>query len=334
MSVRPIQATFIAGTVIFGVMFLLTSAVFVYFVWKGYQFKEMKRAAGESYHYNWLNSMWIYPALATIFLFFTVLYCFGAVQMGFTVLPSLEIAFWLRWLVLAIIGWIAASLLAFIMTKEQRDDPMMPGGKYHEQYQHFLHFVQPFFIVFFYAFSYILIFIATFLAVDNVQKIVSMTFSAIFFVISILLFFFPYNKIGHMAANGTDTIYFTPEDVTGVSTGNNQKRVRRNIILTYRLLWLFIVVISYVLYFIIWFLSKSNGFSDAIHFRNEFIAYLIIDFLSIVPWAIVLMVFTFYFKQKTMGYIEKETDGGPIKPPHYNQQFSLGVVKRGTNSAI
>ena len=360
-----IKNTSIAGSVIFGVMAILTMGVFLCFVGKGLVLQHRQNRK-KIYHFTWLNSVWIYLALSTIFLLLTLLYCLNAVEFGFFPKPNLTVASWLRWLILTLCGVIHMGILAFVMTREENDDPnvkkqsiqeqaqgdLVNGKpdtnnlylpKYHLMYeQHFLP-AQSLFIVFFYGFAYICIYFST-VSLLQKQHIVWMVASVISFILSIVLFFFPYNKFCHTNSNKRDYIFFTDyddDDGYGIKSSYPQSQqeyssqvrklyipipLRKTIIMTYRSIFLIFSIVSYILYFIIWFLSESNDFSTMISQDNEFIANLVIDYINFSVLTMVLIIFTYSLKQKVIGYIRKQDN--------MESKGQTDVVKASSTSQI
>lgn len=290
---EEIRNIFIGGAVLFGVSAIVVGCIFAYFIAKNYT--HVNGNDNNLKHVHWLNSIWIYMVLFTSFLLFTALYSMSATQMGFTVKPNMHVAYWSRWLFLAVIGLIYNGCLAFIMT-----DDDATWNKNNRLYMR----VQSFFIVLYYVAAILFIYFATG-APNNDSHIVCMVASIVTFIISVLLYFFPYNKMSLNSEDPTDYVLFA---------GNRNKKrpvnseLRYNTIMTYRGMFLGFIILSYVVNVIIWFLSTSNDISDVIDFKGQIIAYLVSDIVFIVLFAIALIVLTFYFKMKTVSI--KGENGG------------------------
>ena len=302
--VGTVQATFIAGAVIFGVGALITAAIFIYFLWKGYSSSALSKSADNVRSVHWLNSIWVYPCLCTSMLLLTLLYATSATGYGLLVKPNLTIVHWLRWLILAMLGFVFYGCLALILTEED--------VSYNKEKRPFLR-MQSFFGIFYYIAAYLCIEFAS-ISPTVPSHITWMVCSIIAFIISILLFFFPYNKISVIVPEHPhDYALFTGNDhgngngrsspndqsgVDGVKYSHYSAKLRENIIYTYRGIFLAMIIISYVYYVIIWFLSNSNDIATAINFRVEMASYLVGDILYIGVFTVVFIVLTFYYRMK------------------------------------
>lgn len=293
--IRPI---FITGTVIFGISSIITALIFVYFVIRGRRISDklLQSDSNKVYSIHWLNSIWIYLSLFISFLLLTLLYATSIFRMGIIISPFGDIFHWTRWIILAIIGIFYIGCFSYILTDDN-------DHSWNKRYVSYLR-IQSFFIVSFYVISFICIFFTSF-TTDTDAKITLMFFSILFFIIFVILIFFPHNKFSISSHNEHDNILFTGNDKT--SSQHVTKTTRTSIIFTYRCLILFFIVVSYIIYVIIWFLSKSNKITDTLHLQGQLIAYLVADFIYIVVFSFIFMVFTFYFKMKTIGYKDSET---------------------------
>lgn len=284
-------AIYSTGAGIFGVSALITGITFVYFVCKG-------RIAANSRidHVHWLNSIWIYLLLFTNFLLLFALYATNAVGFGFYVKSNIHVINVIRWLAIAVVGTLFQGCLAYIMTNDHRT-MNKKLKKTHIGAQNF-------FILFYYALSQISIFFAT-ITVNRNGHIICMVASLITFIISILLYFFPSDKISIDEERTGDMIFIGNNGKGSVST--EVRKTEENIMYSYRITFLVFLILSYVLNFIIWFLCRSNDISDAVSLNGEAITYLVSDFLFTVPFACILIGLTIYYKMKTIAITNVST---------------------------
>lgn len=283
-------AIYSTGAGIFGVSALITGIIFVYFVCKG-----RITANSRVDHVHWLNSIWIYLLLFTNFLLLFALYSTNAVGYGFYVKSNIHVINVIRWLAIALVGTLFQGCLAYIMTNDHRT-MNKKLKKTHIGAQNF-------FILFYYALSQISIFFAT-ITVNRNAHILCMVSSLITFIISILLYFFPSDKISIDDETTRDFIFVgtsgknKPINIGAV--GADVRKTEENIMYSYRLTFLVSIILSYALNFIIWFLCRSNDISDAVSLNGEAITYLVSDFLFTVPFACILIGLTIYYKMKTI----------------------------------
>ena len=288
-EMNDLQTIYGTGAGVFGVSSLITGAIFIYFVWKG---RVAKNSTMD--HVHWLNSTWIYLLLATNFLLLAVLYATNAVGFGFYVKANLHVINVIRWLTIAVVGTLYQGCLAYILTNDHRTWNVKKK-KTHLGAQNF-------FILFYYALSQIAIFFAT-ITVNHNAHILCMVASLVTFIISILLYFFPDDKMSIDASKLKDYVFNTVSDK---EVANKVRTLEESIISSYRITFMVLLGLSYVINFVIWFLSRSNDISDAISLQGEAIAYLVSDFLFFVPFASLLVGLTFYYKMKTIA-IKNET---------------------------
>ena len=291
-----LKAIYGTGAGIFGACALITGGFFVYFVVKG-------RVAAKNLavdHVHWLKSIWIYLLLFTNFLLMSCLYATNAVGYGFYVKANLRVINVIRWLTLAVVGTLFQGCLAYTMTNDHRtwnEAKKMKKSSYAG--------AQNFFILFYYALSQAAIFFAT-ITVNRNAHILCMVASIVFFIVSVLLYFFPDNKIV-VDDRGTtrDLVFGTGIMNKAMATGVRDIEVA--IMYSYRLCFLVFLILTYVLNYIIWFLSRSNDISDAIALRDEAIAYLVSDFFFLVPFACIMVGLTIFYRLKTIAMKDATT---------------------------
>lgn len=287
---EEIRTVFIVGACIFGLSALITGLIFCYFIYNGYAKIDNLLVNGQiraPKNVHWLNSIWIYLVLFTSFLLFTIFYAISATGSGFYIRePSFCIVQWLRWVVMAIVGLIYNGCLAFIITDED--------ASWNRKSSHHLR-AQSFFIVLYYVAYPICILIAAFLYKSE-GRVIAIVAAMIAFVISILLYFFPYNKFhirGECKHPNDYILYVDRKQQTDCEN-------RSGTIMLFRSLYLVFIIVADVLTFIIWFLSKSNGISTTFDFKTEIIAYFVRDFTYVI-FGFILIVMTFYYSMKTIG---------------------------------
>ena len=318
-----VQIVFIVGAGIFGVGAVVTGMLFAFFVAKNYDrangivnvvstttatpparktIAPPNPASAHSVH--WLNSIWIYMVLFTVFLLFTALYGVQAAYSGLYVATPWRIIAWLRWFVLALIGVFYMAILAFFLTDDSGDSTWNRHPRPAMR-------AQSFFIVFYYAAAILAIAFATIIATQN-GKIVLMVWSMVAFVISLVLFVVPYNKcVVHDPEHPHDYTFFTGND--GRTSGHSHAHhvdaeERRSVITAYRAVFLLFLSFAYIFNVIIWFTARSNAiWTDGLSFRNESILYLISDGVFIVFFSLLLMGLTFYYGMKTVAWQDAAT---------------------------
>lgn len=285
-----IQAIYGTGAGIFGVCALITGSFFVHFVRKGRCSKNWMID-----HVHWLNSIWVYMILCTTFLLLTCLYAANSVGYGFSVKTNLHVIDVARWLVMTVVGTLYQGCLAYILTNDHRTR--------HTKKKKTSIGAQNFFIIFFYALSQVCILMAT-ITVIYEAHIILMVASLVTFIIAMLLYFFPTNKIRVDATTKQTLTFLESQDrCSGVSIRKTEEEIMN----TYRIAFMVFIVISYALNFIIWFLSRSNDISDTISLKGEAIAYLVSDFILVVPFAFIMVYLTVRYRLATLMIKDNET---------------------------
>jgi len=274
-----------------------------------------ERRISNAHRVHWLHSIALYLAFLTAFLIYTYMYAVNASHGNFIVTPLLTIVEPARWLFLTLVGIIYNGLLAYVMTEQDET--------YNRKHHPFLR-VQAFFIVFFYALAYLAIYFATTYPQEN-ARITSMVGSIVAFLISVLLYFVPANKFAiENEEVPRDYIFFTGEDRTQYGRPVPAD-TRTGAIIAYRALFLGFIVLYYLANIIIWFLSRGNGITDTLHFKNEIIAYGVVDLVFIAVFALFLIALTFYFNQKTLAITYADGTRGFAQPLQPLQTVSTGA---------
>jgi hypothetical protein len=205
---------------------------------------------------------------------------------------------WSRVLVEGLVGLVTHGVLAFILTHHIGD--YKTGNEYYHNSSEAT--IQSVWILGFYFLYVILKFCAT-LVDDHDVKISLIVFTAISCLLSLLGYFFPFNKLHFFKENEHDDGLNLP-----VSTHEcphsppliKEKSTKHKTTMFFRYSLWFSVVIPTVLYYLIWILSSSNTLFNAIELRSEIFVYTAVDCFRIV--ALLLMVFfiSFSFKQKSV----------------------------------
>lgn len=272
--------TYTVGACIFGLASLVTAGTFVYFVWQGRISPNNSKD-----HVHWLSSIWCYMLMCTTFLLLATLYALNAVNYGFYVKMNLHAVNLLRWLVIAVVGSLYQGCLAYILTNDHRTTYARMKKKKSAIG------AQNFFILFFYFLSQVAIFFAT-ITENHDGHIICMVASIVTFIISMVLYFFPDNKIG-LDADGPNSIITYNKDV---------RDIENKITMFYRFAFLLLLNLSYLLSFIIWFLSYSNDMSGAVSYLGEAITYLVSDILFFGLFAVLFVSMTLYHRVQTRAF--------------------------------
>ena len=279
--------TYTVGACLFGLCALITSGSFGYFVWQG-----RISAYNSKDHVHWLSSIWIYMLLATTFLHLTLMYALNATGYGFFVKTNLHVVNLIRWLTIAVVGTLYQGCLAYILTNDHRTTYVRMKKKKTAIS------AQNFFILFYYFVSQIAIFFAT-ITDNHDAHILCMVGSLVSFIISIVLYFFPDNKIA-LDADGKNSL---------VSYNKDVREIEDAITFSYRVAFMVLLCLSYALNFIVWFLSRSNDIGDVISLQGEVIAYLVSDFVFYVLFAGLLVGMTLYYRVQTRALVSKNVAG-------------------------
>jgi hypothetical protein len=223
-------------------------------------------------------------------------YCTSALGAGVSPTPSGSVILWSHWLVVGLVGIIAHVTLAFILTHHI--------GDYHgTEFSHSSAAAhgQSLWILLFY-----FLFIASFFFGTNSDiqgvKIVLMVFAAFSLILSVLGYFFPFNKITFLSNNDH---HDSGSGLTFKDLSNKHQieSFQRYSFFTF-------IVASAIINFIIWILSASNNITDKIDFRGENIWYLVTNFLLLIPTIVINVILFYTFKQKGV-QIVKKSSGGP-----------------------
>lgn len=298
---EALKAIYGTGAGIFGLCALITGGFFIYFVAKGRI--TAKNIAVD--HVHWLKSIWIYLLLFTNFLLMACLYATNAVGYGFYVKANLHVINVIRWLTLAVVGTLFQGCLAYIMTNDHRTwNEAKKKKSTHVSAQNF-------FILFYYCLSQAAIFFAT-ITVNRNAHILCMVASIVTFALSVAFYFIPDNKMSIEKGSARDHLFMTGMN-KAMSSG--MRNIEAAIMYSYRLSFLVFLILTYVLNYIIWFLSRSNDISDAISLRDEAIAYLVSDFFFLVPFACIMIGLTIFYRLKTIAVKDATTGAMSYQRP-------------------
>lgn len=276
-----IQIASLVGFGLFMASFVVIGLAAIYYVASAYQQKYKKRP--ELYVVRIDKAGWIYLSYMMICALFAILYMCQYLSQGFLVNGILLVPY-LRWVMVAVAGAIEMGTLTYIMTYNSKS-------------------AQRFFAAFIYFLSLALIIGAT-LSITNPQRLNLIVWSIAAFFFSLVLLFFPDNLIWDAEHEmGCWQILFSERPFLS----------RHNIVAlysyAYRVVILAQVVLVYVAYIIIWFLTDSNQFSTVITTDNSFIAYTVFDLLGILPFAIFLIYATFAGLTRKIIAVKKDDNG-------------------------
>lgn len=271
------STVFIVGFAFFLTTSVLLAGVFAYYVISGY--RKMRDYNKDEWIIKWHKSMWIYLSFLTITFLFTILYMAQYLGQGFAQKPNMMLIAYLRWVFIAITSGLVIGNLAYVMFSKPH------GG-------------QSFFTVFFYVFAMIL-FVPASLSQDGNQRILWITCSILSFIMTVLLLFFPVNKI-----TGKD---YKAAQSTLFNDSCSDDTLIKSWSFNYKLLYLIHIIIIYVIYLVIWFLSDVNEFVTVINFENSMISYLVFDLVSVLPFIIILAILTFTNRSYKLTLMDRVT---------------------------
>jgi hypothetical protein len=298
---NEIQTSFVVVGVIFAISTLITFFTWIYYVIKGYHLvsceieHEARETTVHEHHalkIHWLRSIWIYPCLIASLFIFTVYYITAALGAGTIPTATSNILLWSRWLVVGLVGIINHIMLAFLFTHHVGDYKGNEVNKHGGLTSHF----QSLWCILWYFIAVIIMFAATLSDVNGV-KVSRIIFSAISFTLSIFFYFFPFNKLMFVKDGDYDDIFFVQ---THKKLTIKEKTNRHSIILFYRWTTILSIVLAFIIYYIIWILSESNGLTSVLGLDSEVYAYEVADCILTIPTTILLIIFSIVYKQKTV----------------------------------
>lgn len=242
-SLTTLQIIFLVGGVSFAVIFLFGVGAVSWYVWRS-----KVRVDGldktHMYRAHWNNTLWIYSILIADAFGFLFLYMLQFWGQGVT-----SGVLWGRWILMIFVGFFNAYCLAYVMTTNSKDVASVS-------------------LVVTATLAYFVLWLATWVTVMQAHAW-ALTFSGAFFLASLLLYVYPFNK---WTVEGSKY----HEDIDGVPWGAH-----------YHKAFYIVNAIVYIAYFIIWFLSTTNGLLTVISATSEAACFLVWD----VVWVALLMVY-------------------------------------------
>ncbi len=274
----------IVGFTLFIVSFALIAAAGIYYVASAWHAKLKKKP--ELYTVRWDKAGWLYLSYMMICALFAILYMCQYLDQGFWV-NGLMLQPYLRWVMVAVAGAIEMGTLTYVMTYKS-----VSGQRFWVPLLYFLSLA---------------LFIGATLSITSGQRLNLMVWSIAAFVFSIALLFFPDNLIWDAEYEmGAWQILFSEKPWSQ----------RHNIVAlytyAYRCVILAQVVVVYVAYVIIWFLTDSNQFSELITTDNSMIAYVVFDLVGVLPFAIFLLYATFAGLTRKFVATRKDAQGHTV----------------------
>lgn len=242
-SLTTLQIIFLVGGVSFAAIFIAGVLAVTWYVWRS---KVRVEALDKTHMYrgHWNNTLWIYGILITIAFGFFFLYFLQFWGQGVT-----SGVLWGRWILMIFVGFLYSYCLTVVMTTNSKD-------------------VASALLVFSATMAYFVLWLATWVSVLQAHAL-ALTVSGAFFLGSMILYVFPFNKWTVEGSKYHD-------DIDGVPWGAHYHKV------------LYIVTgVVYIAYFIIWFLSTTNGLLMVISPNSEAACFLVFD----VVWVALLMVY-------------------------------------------
>lgn len=267
------STVFLTGAVLFFAGAVLLSLAYAYYISHGNALIEQRACTD---HSRWLVTRWIYPTFIISLLLMALLYVAMYFEQGFSGKPDNLLVMWERCLVLALVAFLVSRCLTYVMTLNSDDE-------------------QSFTLVLLYTLSYVALYAAT-VAQTLPVRVVYISASIVFFVASIVFYFFPNNKY-------SDTHFHVPS--------------RR---LSYHKPFLLFIVFYFVANVVVHFASLSNEyFVNALSFDDEALAYLVVDALFMLGYPLLLVYYVFANLSDTIRYTRKK-DG----------KVSFGAKNRST----
>lgn len=310
------QTVYSVGAGLFGVCTIVTGAFFVRYVSKGWA--ETKTAGSSVGHAHWKKSLWMYLCMSASFFLLTFLYVENATGNGFRMKINMQVINPLRWIILGMIAVFYNGCLAFILTEE--DDVVHPGERQPVRAQSVM-------TVLCHLVSATLFYFAT-ISTSESEHWICIFFSFLSFVASVLLYFFPYNKM-KLASNLAESYEkgYTI-DANGIKkTDHTNVTPVESHTLVYRWVLLAFLIVAHVVTVIVWFISQSNDIIDpanGLDTLGEAIAYFVIDILAFIPFTIAVIVLIIKYHGATMLVIDPPVERQPLVEATYannNGQF-------------
>lgn len=278
------STVFIVGFGFFTASFILLAWVFIYYVYSGY--RKIHQYSPEEWEIKWNKSLWFYLSFLVIIMLFMILYMAQYLGQGFAPRPNMMIVAYLRWVIITITGGIMIGSLAYVMFRKPH------GG-------------QSFFTVLLYIMAIVFLLPAS-LSQSGGTRLLWIICSMASFAGTMILFFFPVNKVTGRDYNAMKESIL--DDNVCDNSSNNDDKVVKIWQFNYKLLYMIHIIIIYIAYLLIWFLSDINEFTTAITFEASMIAYLCFDLLSVLPFVLILGIMTFRHRMRKLELTKRGTD--------------------------
>jgi hypothetical protein len=269
-----LRVTFIVGFSLFVAGGALTLLAYAYYLYRGYaswyQWQQSNQKSGTT-QLMWLKTQWLYVTLFTVFFFLSLLYMSQYLGQGLIVRIDGTVVLWERTLVWAVLALCFAYQATNIWDNQGTSNAD----------------VRSFFIIFYSVFVMLFLFAADLSQTQGTQLLWILA-SLLGALVLLALWLMP-----HLQQN----------NAYGVSELAQERQQNQVVVRVF----MFFVVAVYVLTFIVWFLSASNHFTDAINARGEAIAYLVIDLLLTIPLALFVIWRTFIALQYQLKSYDPQT---------------------------
>jgi hypothetical protein len=211
-----------------------------------------------------------------------ILYVAQYLGQGFATRPNMMIVAYLCWVIITLTSGIMIGSLAYVIFRKPH------GG-------------QSFFTVLLYIMAIIHNLPAS-LSQSEGTRLLWIICSMASFVATVILFFFPINKVTGRDYDATKEIILEDEACLG-----NDDKVVEMWQFNYKLLYMIHIIIIYIAYLLIWFLSDVNEFTTVIGFEPSMIASLCFDLLSVLPFMLILGIMTFRHCMRKLDLTERST---------------------------
>ena len=286
-----VEKTFFAGFIVFlvssaGLLLFIISKLFMgEYLYLGLTKNENIRTKYKKDIARWDRFKWVVFGIFVISLLYSVMYAGLWLGQGLFIKLNGLIINWGRWLLVSFVALIFVYITTFIISDKSI-------SKAHA------------FFATFWAVVVILSLLAATWSQTDETRILWLVFSIISALITGALLVFPVNMfLSHKEIHRKSIdplIYSNMHTSSSITTTNGRQLGERqksdlvkpkNSVYNFtRIIFFSVILFAYWCYLLIWLLSESNELINAINFDGEAIAYLVLDFILLIPIAIFLII--------------------------------------------
>lgn len=317
---------FIAGFSISFITAGMTGLSFLHFLYKSDGEERRSRLNGADLELKRSKFIDVYLTCFVSSVLMGVLYLIQYYGQGLWLMPGPMFIIWFRWLFIAFIGAAYMRLLGYVLCrrftkrrmvlksdgevdhmsleesrKQSASSMVLPHLPKHKS--------QSFHLVVVWLLAIISLFVGTLSQTQNL-KIVWGFFSIFWVFVSIIILFFPYPLLMHDHTTVRDIALSEPSIWPLMFTPTKDRTKELSMRLwAYVLPWFLFaqIIISFIGYIIIWFLSDANQFTDIITLRNTLISYLVFDMIFIFPFIFIVCVLNAAGMQEKWVILDRQT---------------------------